>query len=121
MAEKADVVMIGGYAGVMAANRLARREDVTVTLINPLPPPTTPHTSAPIGTRSRLAPLDLVKVRHRATGLVPNWSPKMIKGPFQIALKRPLICDYEPKLQSGRQDLNLRPLDPQIAAPGSES
>ncbi|GLY95102.1 NADH dehydrogenase [Actinoplanes sp. NBRC 103695] len=27
----------GGYAGVMAANRLTRRDDVTVTLINPRP------------------------------------------------------------------------------------
>lgn len=35
---KADVVVIGGgYAGVMAANRLTQREDVTVTLINPRP------------------------------------------------------------------------------------
>lgn len=33
-----DVVVIGGgYAGVMAANRLTRRNDVTVTLINPRP------------------------------------------------------------------------------------
>ncbi|MFD5319271.1 NAD(P)/FAD-dependent oxidoreductase [Streptomyces sp. NPDC127098] len=38
MAENTDVVVIGGgYAGVMAANRLTRREDVTVTLINPRP------------------------------------------------------------------------------------
>jgi NADH dehydrogenase FAD-containing subunit len=29
------VVVGGGYAGVMAANRLTQREDVTVTLINP--------------------------------------------------------------------------------------
>ena len=29
------VVIGGGYAGVMAANRLTQREDVTVTLINP--------------------------------------------------------------------------------------
>src|SRR4051812_49599221 len=33
-----DVVVIGGgYAGVMAANRLTRRDDLTVTLINPRP------------------------------------------------------------------------------------
>src|SRR5688572_16349573 len=31
------VVVGGGYAGVMAANRLTRREDVSVTLINPRP------------------------------------------------------------------------------------
>ncbi|MFE7932320.1 NAD(P)/FAD-dependent oxidoreductase [Streptomyces sp. NPDC057456] len=31
------VVIGGGYAGVMAANRLTRRDDVTVTLINPRP------------------------------------------------------------------------------------
>ncbi|MGW5847070.1 NAD(P)/FAD-dependent oxidoreductase [Streptomyces sp. NPDC055254] len=31
------VVIGGGYAGVMAANRLTRREDVSVTLINPRP------------------------------------------------------------------------------------
>ncbi|MER7515990.1 FAD-dependent oxidoreductase [Streptomyces sp. NPDC126499] len=31
------VVIGGGYAGVMAANRLTRREDVTVTLVNPRP------------------------------------------------------------------------------------
>ncbi|MFV0136109.1 NAD(P)/FAD-dependent oxidoreductase [Streptomyces sp. HMX87] len=39
MAEKnTDVVVIGGgYSGVMAANRLTRRDDVTVTLINPRP------------------------------------------------------------------------------------
>ncbi|MEU5277948.1 NAD(P)/FAD-dependent oxidoreductase [Streptomyces asoensis] len=29
------VVIGGGYAGVMAANRLTRRDDVTVTLVNP--------------------------------------------------------------------------------------
>ncbi|ACU75953.1 FAD-dependent pyridine nucleotide-disulphide oxidoreductase [Catenulispora acidiphila DSM 44928] len=31
------VVIGGGYAGVMAANRLTQREDVTVTLVNPRP------------------------------------------------------------------------------------
>ncbi|MDA5285624.1 NAD(P)/FAD-dependent oxidoreductase [Streptomyces sp. NPDC054904] len=31
------MVIGGGYAGVMAANRLTRRRDVTVTLINPRP------------------------------------------------------------------------------------
>ena len=31
------VVVGGGYAGVMAANRLTQRDDVTVTLINPRP------------------------------------------------------------------------------------
>ncbi|MFF6777648.1 NAD(P)/FAD-dependent oxidoreductase [Streptomyces sp. NPDC012637] len=31
------VVVGGGYAGVMAANRLTRRDDVTVTLVNPRP------------------------------------------------------------------------------------
>ncbi|KND32086.1 NAD(P)/FAD-dependent oxidoreductase, partial [Streptomyces stelliscabiei] len=35
MAENTQVVVIGGgYAGVMAANRLTQRDDVTVTLIN---------------------------------------------------------------------------------------
>ena len=38
MTENTDVVVIGGgYAGVMSANRLAQRDDVTVTLINPRP------------------------------------------------------------------------------------
>jgi NADH dehydrogenase FAD-containing subunit len=38
MAENTDVVVIGGgYAGVMAANRLTQRDDVTVTLVNPRP------------------------------------------------------------------------------------
>lgn len=36
MAGKIDVVVVGGgYAGVMAANRLTQREDVAVTLVNP--------------------------------------------------------------------------------------
>jgi NADH:quinone reductase (non-electrogenic) len=36
--EKTGVVVIGGgYAGVMAANRLTKRHDVSVTLINPRP------------------------------------------------------------------------------------
>lgn len=36
MTEQTEVVVIGGgYAGVMAANRLTQRDDVTVTLINP--------------------------------------------------------------------------------------
>ncbi|WP_067462562.1 NAD(P)/FAD-dependent oxidoreductase [Nocardia amamiensis] len=38
MSKNTDVVVIGGgYAGVMAANRLTQREDVTVTVINPRP------------------------------------------------------------------------------------
>ena len=38
MSEHTDVVVLGGgYAGVMAANRLTQRDDVTVTLINPRP------------------------------------------------------------------------------------
>ena len=38
MSGKTEVVVIGGgYAGVMAANRLTRRDDVAVTLINPRP------------------------------------------------------------------------------------
>ncbi|MFD5449423.1 NAD(P)/FAD-dependent oxidoreductase [Streptomyces sp. NPDC127100] len=38
MAENIDVVVIGGgYAGVMAANRLTQRGDLSVTLINPRP------------------------------------------------------------------------------------
>ncbi|TDD14098.1 NAD(P)/FAD-dependent oxidoreductase [Nonomuraea diastatica] len=38
MTENIDAVVIGGgYAGVMAANRLTQRNDVTVTLINPRP------------------------------------------------------------------------------------
>ena len=38
MTENTDVVVIGGgYAWVMAANRLTQRDDVTVTLINPRP------------------------------------------------------------------------------------
>ncbi|QMU71610.1 NAD(P)/FAD-dependent oxidoreductase [Streptacidiphilus sp. P02-A3a] len=38
MTGNTDVVVIGGgYAGVMAANRLMQRDDVTVTLINPRP------------------------------------------------------------------------------------
>lgn len=38
MTGNTEVVVIGGgYAGVMAANRLTRRDDVTVTLINPRP------------------------------------------------------------------------------------
>ncbi|WP_165985530.1 NAD(P)/FAD-dependent oxidoreductase [Streptomyces sp. YIM 98790] len=38
MTGKTEVVVIGGgYAGVMAANRLTQRDDVAVTLINPRP------------------------------------------------------------------------------------
>ncbi|MDT0320353.1 NAD(P)/FAD-dependent oxidoreductase [Streptomyces millisiae] len=38
MSRNTDVVVIGGgYAGVMAANRLTRRDDVTVTVVNPRP------------------------------------------------------------------------------------
>ncbi|MGW7648851.1 NAD(P)/FAD-dependent oxidoreductase [Streptomyces bobili] len=38
MAENTEVIVIGGgYAGVMAANRLTQRDDVTVTLINARP------------------------------------------------------------------------------------
>ncbi|MGW2746661.1 NAD(P)/FAD-dependent oxidoreductase [Streptomyces sp. NPDC001450] len=38
MTENTAVLVIGGgYAGVMAANRLTQRDDVTVTLVNPRP------------------------------------------------------------------------------------
>ncbi|MEU8895329.1 FAD-dependent oxidoreductase [Nocardia sp. NPDC048505] len=38
MSKNIEVVVIGGgYAGVMAANRLTKRDDVSVTLINPRP------------------------------------------------------------------------------------
>ncbi|WP_039826563.1 NAD(P)/FAD-dependent oxidoreductase [Nocardia testacea] len=38
MSKNTDVVVVGGgYAGVMAANRLTQRDDVTVTVINPRP------------------------------------------------------------------------------------
>ncbi|MFE7069133.1 NAD(P)/FAD-dependent oxidoreductase [Streptomyces sp. NPDC057620] len=38
MVQNMDVVVVGGgYAGVMAANRLTQHDDVTVTLINPRP------------------------------------------------------------------------------------
>ncbi|MFD0206029.1 MULTISPECIES: NAD(P)/FAD-dependent oxidoreductase [Saccharothrix] len=38
MGKSIDVVVVGGgYAGVMAANRLTQRDDVTVTVINPRP------------------------------------------------------------------------------------
>jgi NADH dehydrogenase FAD-containing subunit len=38
MTENTNVIVIGGgYAGVMSANRLTQRDDVTVTLINPRP------------------------------------------------------------------------------------
>jgi NADH dehydrogenase FAD-containing subunit len=38
MTGNTDVVVIGGgYAGVLAANRLTQRDDVTVTLVNPRP------------------------------------------------------------------------------------
>ncbi|GAA5073908.1 hypothetical protein GCM10023336_61630 [Streptomyces similanensis] len=42
--------------------------------------------------------------------LAPTWSPEMIEGRFRMPPKPALICDC---LQSGGQDLNLRPLDPQ--------
>jgi NADH dehydrogenase FAD-containing subunit len=36
MTENINVVVIGGgYAGVMAANRMTQRDDVSLTLINP--------------------------------------------------------------------------------------
>lgn len=35
MTEHTVIVIGGGYAGVMAANRPTQRDDVTVTLINP--------------------------------------------------------------------------------------
>ncbi|MEN5072820.1 FAD-dependent oxidoreductase [Isoptericola cucumis] len=38
MREKTEVLVVGGgYAGVMAANRLTKRDDVAVTLVNPRP------------------------------------------------------------------------------------
>lgn len=38
MRENTEVIVVGGgYAGVMAANRLTKRDDVTVTLVNPRP------------------------------------------------------------------------------------
>ncbi|MER6528186.1 site-specific integrase [Streptomyces sp. NPDC001508] len=56
-------------------------------------------------------PLTPVKEHRPPPGphMIPTWSPKTIKGRLRIPPKPPLICDC---LQWGRQDLNLRPLDP---------
>ncbi len=43
----------------------------------------------------------------------PDRAPETIEGPSQISLRRPLEHDSR---ESGRQDLNLRPLDPQSSA-----
>ncbi|WP_236667404.1 MULTISPECIES: NAD-binding protein [unclassified Nonomuraea] len=49
MTENARVVVIGGgYAGVLAANRLTQRDDVTVTLIQPASELRRPDPPAPV-------------------------------------------------------------------------
>ncbi len=68
--------------------------------------------------RSRLgvvgAPVPSAVVHPRRVPDGPRPCPaRTVKGPFQIPLKRPLTCD---SFESGRQDLNLRPLDPQSSA-----
>ena len=49
----------------------------------------------------------MVPLRHRSA---TARAAHIEKGRSRISPKPPLICD---SLESGRQDLNLRPLDPQ--------
>jgi choline dehydrogenase-like flavoprotein len=71
MTENTDVVVIGGgYAGVMVANCLTQRDDVTVTLINPRP--TFVERDPPAPTGGRVLPHACVHRRSPAQRIVVN-------------------------------------------------
>ncbi len=70
------------------------------------------HLSVLRAPRSLPSPIVMTH-RPRSRTPVPNWSPRKTKGQLRMSPKPALTCDC---LQSGRQDLNLRPLDPQSSA-----
>ncbi|GGT21858.1 hypothetical protein GCM10010222_74680 [Streptomyces tanashiensis] len=92
---------------VVKPHQLAAAVPVAADLPDPLEPSAADQ---PVSTLPDARP-DPVKVRVAPVKCAgPQVAPRTSQGPFQISLKRPLTCDFE---KSGRQDLNLRPLDPQ--------
>ena len=87
MDEKTDVVVVGGgYAGVMAANRLTQREDVAVTLVNP---------------RERFVE------RIRLHQLVGGSHPAVVDYDAVLAEGVRLVVDTATRIDAGRRQVHL--------------
>ncbi len=90
----------GGPQGTIHTRRTSTRPFAGPAVLAPPSRHTSPRSASPGPAEPHRA---RPPTRSRRVG--PRAVPETIKGPFQIALKRPLTCDF---VKSGRQDLNLQ-------------
>jgi NADH:ubiquinone reductase (H+-translocating) len=111
MAENVDVIVVGGgYAGVMAANRLTRRDGVTVTLINPRPGFVERIRLHQLVGGSHDALVDYQRILARSVGLVIDTVTRIDAAGRRVTLASGGILDYDYLIYavgSGSADLGV--------------
>lgn len=96
MSAKTHVVVIGGgYAGVIAANRLTQSDEVAVTLINPRPTFVERLRLHQLVTGSDDAVEDYREVLAQGVRLVVDTATRIDAGECKVALKTGLKIDYD--------------------------
>lgn len=96
MTENTDVIVVGGgYAGVMAANRLTRRGGVKVTLINPRPAFVERIRLHQLVTGSDDALVDYQKVLAGGVGLVVDTVTRIDAAGRRVTLASGGSLDYD--------------------------
>lgn len=89
------VVIGGGYAGVMAANRLRKRQDVTVTLVNPRPRFVERIRLHQFVARTRDAALDYDTLLGNGVRLLVDRATRIDTGARTVLLASGRVLDYD--------------------------